>query len=792
VATIPRQLHVIRSRLQSLSDSLQGRPVARHGIALLLALVATLATTALEPFVASTRFVFFFPAVVLAAWLGGTSPAVVVGAIAVIATDLSLAGGGLSQADPELLVPLGLFAATAVLAGHVADAERRARHEISGAAEHQARTNTQLEEQAAEMEVTLEEQQALTEELADANARLDAESRESRRATAALAENEERLRLALDAGRLGTWEWRINEDVVTWSDALRLIHGGPHVTIPATSGAAAALIHPDDRPGVQEARASARDGTAYHVQYRIVRSDGAVRWLDERGKLQRDDSGRAIRLVGVAADVTESRRRDDALQLLADASDMLGRSLDHEITLRNVATLSVPILADWCAVDLKDADGSIRRVALAHPDPAMVRLARELDARYPADPDGPSGARTVMRSGQTLVMRDIPDQLLVDTALDADHLQILRRLGLRSAVTVPLVARGEALGVITFAAAESGRRFTDEDVAVAEDVARRAAQAIDNGRLVRKQVEARTRMEQQAAALEVQSEELSSAQEELEVINEELRQANEQLVLETEAANRARLEAEAGNRAKSEFLAMMSHELRTPLNAIAGYADLLEMEIRGPVTDAQREDLQRIRRSQQHLLALINDVLNFAKLEAGHVHFDVRPTAVHPVLAELESLIMPQLMERQITYRYDACDPALDAMADPEKLRQVLLNLLSNGIKFTLPGGRIELSCQADPHVVLIHVEDTGAGIAREQQERIFEPFVQLARTYTDRTHGTGLGLAISRDLARRMGGDLTLHSVPGTGSRFTLSLPRAAVPATLPPLAQERPLLST
>jgi PAS domain S-box-containing protein len=241
-----------------------------------------------------------------------------------------------------------------------------------------------------------------------------------------------------------------------------------------------------------------------------------------------------------------------------------------------------------------------------------------------------------------------------------------------------------------------------------------------------------------------------------------------------EAEREARAEAEAANRAKTEFLAVMSHELRTPLNAIDGYAELLEMGLRGPVTDAQRSDLARIRRSQRHLLGLINDVLNFARVEAGHVELAIADVSLAEIVEGLEALVAPQVMERGLSYDCPPADPSLVARADPEKVRQILLNLLSNAVKFTAAGGTVRVTAGAEDGRVRIRVRDTGSGIPVDRLESIFEPFVQLDRNLTSGHQGTGLGLAISRDLARAMGGDLAAESVAGEGSVFTLSLPRA------------------
>jgi signal transduction histidine kinase len=245
------------------------------------------------------------------------------------------------------------------------------------------------------------------------------------------------------------------------------------------------------------------------------------------------------------------------------------------------------------------------------------------------------------------------------------------------------------------------------------------------------------------------------------------------------AEREARGAAEAANRSKGQFLAVMSHELRTPLNAIAGYADLIDMDVLGPVTEEQRDALARIKLSQQHLLTLINEVLSYAKLESGSVQYRVEVVPLQQVLASLAPMVEPQARARQQLLRIGDCPPELRVQADPEKLRQILLNLVGNAIKFTPAGGQIDVACEdggdgPDGDAVLVHVTDNGVGIAAEKLDNIFEPFVQGSSGLTRPAEGTGLGLAISRDLARGMDGDLRVQSAPGQGSRFTVVLPRA------------------
>ncbi len=272
-------------------------------------------------------------------------------------------------------------------------------------------------------------------------------------------------------------------------------------------------------------------------------------------------------------------------------------------------------------------------------------------------------------------------------------------------------------------------------------------------------------LQTQARQLEDQTNEARELAHELALTNEELRAVISE-------ARKAWAVADAANRSKAEFLAVMSHELRTPLNSIGGYVDLLELELRGPLTHAQKADLSRIKRSQEHLLGIINDILNFTRLEATELKFDVIDVPLRALIGDLDAVVSSLARTKSLKYRCDYPPATVYAHTDPDKLRQIMINLLSNAVKFTPEGGRVRVSCEVVKKLISIRVEDNGPGIPLDKHEAVFEPFVQLDRGLTRTNDGTGLGLAISRGLARGMGGDILLESKVGRGSVFTVTVP--------------------
>jgi signal transduction histidine kinase len=470
-------------------------------------------------------------------------------------------------------------------------------------------------------------------------------------------------------------------------------------------------------------------------------------------------------------DVSERHRAEEALFYLAEVSRIVGTSLDYERTLASLADAVVPRLADWCTVDIVEEDGEIRQLALAHADPAQVEWARELNRRYPPRPDAPTGARNVIRTGLPELIPDITDEMLVAGTEDEEHLRIARGLGLRSAITVPLIARGATLGALTLVSGESRRRYTGSDLELALEIARRSALAIDNARLFRDTEQARVRLEEQTAELEAQAEEMGLQAAEMEEMQVELEVANTELRGANEALLEATAVAEDASRAKSDFLATMSHELRTPLNAMVGYTELLLLGVPAPIPEEAQVQVERIGRAARHLRSVIDEILTFSRIEAGQETVIRETVPLAELVEEVGAVIQPLAAEKGLALVLPEGGTSDAVTADSGKLRQILINLLGNAVKFTKEGEvRFEVTRAGDE--VHFSVRDTGEGIAPEHQQSIFEPFRQVGASRTRLAEGSGLGLAISLRLARLLGGDITLESAPGAGSTFTLRLP--------------------
>jgi len=400
-------------------------------------------------------------------------------------------------------------------------------------------------------------------------------------------------------------------------------------------------------------------------------------------------------------------------RFLSNVSAVLSASLDYHATLDTLAQLAVPELADWCMIDVAEEDGRIARLAAAHADPGRGPLLAVLRAEFPLHRHDAAPAAEALRTGKSVFVPLVDEDWLARATRGPEHFGLVRALGARSVMAVPLVARAETLGAITLVCAD--RRYTRNDLSTAEDFAQRAALSISNARLF-------------AAAQEA-------------------------------------------SRAKSEFLAVMSHELRTPLNAVLGYADLLQAGIGGGITDRQCAYLDRIRECARHLEGIIDEILAFSRMEAGTETVRWRRLDLRDVVRQATALLRPLARQKELGFEVKLPDEPAIVEADPEKVQQILRNLVSNAVKFTDDGEvRVEGVRQGTHH--LLRVVDTGIGIAPEHHEQVFDPFWQVEQHNRREVGGTGLGLSVARRLAELLGGRLTLHSAPGRGSTFTLALP--------------------
>lgn len=571
---------------------------------------------------------------------------------------------------------------------------------------------------------------ASEEQLVYANGRdITTEKRESEQW---LVANQARMRLALEAGEMGAWEWDMRSDELSLLQGAATLHGMPAAgsaqRLPSIS-AYLDFVHPEDRPALAAAIEHARDeGSDNRVEYRIRHPNGALQWLEARGTVVRDEDGRPLRMVGVSVNVTRRKRVEQDLAFLAGASAELAGLVDPQNTLDRLAFLAVPAFADWCAVDLLDDEGRPERVAVAHVDPERVQLARDIYARFGTDPQQAIGSWAVLRSQQPHLVREVSDALLDEAIPNPDYRAYLRHLGLRSYIGVPLVAHGRAFGVVTFVSAESGRLYEQRDLELAADLARRAAVAIENARLYRT-----------------------------------LQQSDQ---------------------GKDIFLATLAHELRNPLAAISNGigilklapGDLRRVEHAAAVMERQINQLRR----------LVDDLMDVSRIATGKVELRTEEVDLVAIVTNAVETVRPSIEAARHKLSIALPGGAMRVRADPVRLAQVFANLLSNAAKYTAEGGQIDISMESLQQEFVVRVRDNGIGIAPEMLHSIFHIFRQGAHPL-ERSHGgLGIGLSLVEGLVRLHGGRVEAHSEgPGRGSEFVVHLPRAplsAAPELRPP----------
>jgi signal transduction histidine kinase/ActR/RegA family two-component response regulator len=427
------------------------------------------------------------------------------------------------------------------------------------------------------------------------------------------------------------------------------------------------------------------------------------------------EGGKVQGFFSLVSDVTASKQAEQDARFLADASAALAGLVDYESTLQKVARLAVPAFADWCGVDLLADDGTLKRVAIAHVDPAKLALVQELRRRFPPDPDAPYGVWHILRTGRSEMTPDITDEYVAAAVKDQEQAGMIRELGLRSYIGVPLAARGKVLGVLTFVAAESGRRYSAADLAVAEDLAHRAAVAIENARLYQR-----------------------------------LRDAD---------------------RRKDEFLAMLAHELRNPLAPIRNGLHVLRRTGTDPAAADRVTGM--IGRQVEHLVRLVDDLLDVGRIMRGTIELRRRPVELAAVVARAVEAVQPEIDARGHRLVVELPPDPVRVDGDEVRLTQVVGNLLTNAAKYTDAGGTIRLTAGREDGRAVLRVADTGIGIAPDQLARIFDMFVQADRGTKRAQGGMGIGLTLVRTLVELHGGTVEAHSAgPGRGSEFIVRLP--------------------
>ena len=589
-----------------------------------------------------------------------------------------------------------------------------------------------------------------------------------------------------------------------------------------------AAIHPEDAPEMMQRWRDAQESAApFELEYRLRGADGLYRWHLARGTpLLTADAG-VSGWVGAATDIDDRRRAEERQRFLADAGWVLGSSLDYERTLSDVAQLVVPEIADWCAIDLL-RDSSLQRVAVAHIDPLKVTLAQELAERYPTDLAAETGVAGVLSRREPELVAEITDEMLEAAALDDLYRDIVRDLGLRSYLCVPLVARDDVLGAITFIQAESGRVYGDDDLALAQELARHAAIAIDNARLY-EQAERRAqaarvlesvgdgvvlvdregviRLWNPAAAAILGLDEQAVVGRHIQDVIPGWRDIRQVVPVASSASEPVRaettfvdlggrelwisgsgVEVEEGTvyafrdlteehaleKMRADFVATVSHELRTPLAAIYGSAQT----IRRPdleLDDAIRSELLGVIATESDRLGgIVNDLLLSSHLDSGRLPVQIESCDARELATSVVDSARTHLPE-SIELELNAPDDLPPVRADRGQLSQVLTNLVDNAIKYSPGGGTVALDVAADGGTLTFTVRDSGLGIPPTELGRIFEKFYRLDPDMTRGIGGTGLGLYISRELVRRMDGTISVSSRYGEGSTFVVALPTAA-----------------
>jgi PAS domain S-box-containing protein len=531
----------------------------------------------------------------------------------------------------------------------------------------------------------------------------------------AAAANGDRFRHMVETNPSITWS-AARDGTTTYANPRLFEYAGLPVDL-EPSDIARLTVHPDDLERRNAAwRKALHDADTYAIELRLRRRDGMYRWFLMRAVPLRDESGEVVEWTGSATDIDERRRSEENLRFLGEASVVLSELTDFESALKRLANLAVPRFCDWCEVSVKEPHGAVRRITVNHFDPARVRQAEELSRRYP--PVETEGSRRVIATGEPLWIPEVTDQMLAQAAREPEHLEMMRKLQLRSYISVPMRSKSGVLGALSFATAESGRIYTAHDLDAAKELAHRAAVAIENAELVQALKEA--------------------------------------------------------DRRKDEFLAVLAHELRNPLAPVRNAIEILRL------TQSPSPNLQWthdvIDRQVRQMTRLVDDLLDVSRITTGKIELRKERIELSAAVRIALEASRPLIERGQHLLTVRMAPEPLWLDADLARLAQVLSNLLNNAAKYTRPGGHIWLAAERRDGHALVRVRDNGMGIPPPMLRRIFDMFTQIGGTTDHSQGGLGIGLTLVKRLVELHGGQVEARSEGANkGSEFVMKLPLSA-----------------
>lgn len=427
----------------------------------------------------------------------------------------------------------------------------------------------------------------------------------------------------------------------------------------------------------------------------------------------KDSGGAIIGAAKIVRDITHYKQMEQNLKFLSEASKILSSSLDYQTTLNSVAQLAVPDIADWCAVHLVE-DGQAKQVALTHKDPQKIKWAMQINKQYPQDMDAKTGVPNVLKTAKSELYPQIPDEMIVAAAKDKNHLKLIRNIGLKSAMIVPIIINNKCIGAITFVTTETMRKYNPSDLKIAEELATRAGLAINNARIYKET--------QRAIAM------------------------------------------------RDDFISIASHELKTPVTSLKVYTQVLKQHSQKNSQSLVAPYLDRMDAQVDKLTKLISDLLNISRFQTGKLEFEESFFDINQLINEVVDNIQASSPDSKLILQVKKVGKIY---GDKDRVGQVLVNLLSNAIKYSPKVNKIIIRLLQESNKINISVQDFGIGIDKKHHEQIFERFYQVDNPQEKTYPGLGIGLYISKEIALRHGGNLRVKSSRGKGSTFTLILPK-------------------